>query len=562
MSTVVKEHIYRLRSETTNKLGLKDLVTWIPKHTRINGRPFSFKGHEYQQRIISDTSAERVIQKSAQTGLSEMSLREAAGKMAVMPRGYAIGYTFPTAGFASQYSRTRFDPIVMDSKTLRALGSEGIIDNAEVKSFSGNRFIYFKGAAVGNAAISTSLDELYHDELDFSDQQIIGDYTSRMIHSQHKRRTRLSTPTFPGGPINKAFMSSRRHYNMCRCDHCSHVFLPSYYDHVVIPGYSGALDEITEDNLHRVRFQEATLLCPKCGKVPDLSPPFREWVVENPDENHVAVGFQVSPFDAPTIVTVPYLIEASTKYRTKARFMNFNLGLPAEDAESGLTVEDINGARVPEDSASFNTHVMGVDLGSVCHFTVGGVAHDGTLVVVKRKRCTVGEFRKTYAALVAEYRVLLTVSDSQPYVETVLDMQKSDPNLYGAFYVKKQGLDLFEVRQREENSDSALAELRQVSVNRNAVLDKLMQEIRDGGIKFAEEQSEFEVARNHLVAMRRAAATLSNGEFMTNWVKPENGQDHYHHSTLYLWVAAQMRGVAVGAMSGLNFGIQTFRVKS
>ena len=120
----------------------------------------------------------------------------------------------------------------------------------------------------------------------------------------------------PGRPIDLAFSASRRHFNFCRCHLCGHSFLPSFYDHVRVPGWDGHLDEI-----HRVepatRYGEAQLFCQACGGVPSLQPQHREWVVHQPDEGHRAVGFRVSPFDAPNIVTVPSLIIASTKYASK-----------------------------------------------------------------------------------------------------------------------------------------------------------------------------------------------------------------------------------------------------
>lgn len=551
MSDVAVHHLQRLRSATVSKLGRRDLARWIEQNTTINGKPFSFKGHEYQQRIMLDESPEVVIRKSAQTGISEMSMRMVAGLIMIMPGAFRVGYTLPTATAATVYAKTRFTAVVSGSATLMAAISTRDIDTADTKTFGPNREIYFKGAATGNAAISTTLDMLVHDELSFSDQDIIGDYHSRLIHSQYKWKVKLSTPTWPGDAIDEAFKASRRHWNFCKCNHCGHRFLPDYYEHVKIPGYDRHLDEVTRENLHTLRYSEAQLLCPACVKPVDLSPANREWVCENPDDKYIAAGYQVQPFDAPTVVTLPDLIIASTSYANKSKFKQFSLGKPAEDAESGLTEEDLNTAGVELVTSPFTTHQMGIDLGLICHFSIGAIDSEGKLGVVHRERVPLSKFRERYWALKAQYRVTVVVSDIQPYTDLILGMSNEDPNLYGASYVTRNGLELFDVKVREDDPDSALLGVRQVHVNRNAMFDHILAEFRAGRV-WTYKGADWELFKAHMQDMKRASATLRNGEFTSMWQKSSKGQDHYHHSLLYLTVAAMMRGIASNQLlSGL-----------
>jgi len=565
MHETAAQHLSRIRQATTNKLGRGDLAQWIERNTFIGGKPFSFKHHEYQHQILKDDAPELVIRKSAQTGISEMSLRAAAGLVMIMPGSFRIGYILPTATFATDYAKTRFSPIVQGSPALRSAISSDDVDKADIKTFGPGREIYFKGAATGNAAISTTLDMLIKDEASFCDQEVLGDYTSRLIHSQYKWSITLSTPTFPGDPIDEAFTASKRHFNFCRCEHCGHRFVPDYYEHVRIPHWDKHLDEITKENLHLVRYQDAWLLCPKCVKPVSLQPDHREWVCENPTENHRANGYQVSPFDAPNVVTLQDLIIASTKYANKAKFKQFSLGRPAADAESGLTDEDVERIGFQLGQTPFNTHVMGIDLGLTCHFMVGGVANDGTLVVVHAERVPLRDFRNRYTALATQYRITIKVSDIMPYTDLIMSLSEQDVNLYGGLYVAKGGMEVYDVRKREEDNDTALAGLRQVAINRNALFDRLMAEIRPAdenaapGIRIAKTQ-EWETIRAHLTDMKRAQAALRNGEFTTMWQKSNKGKDHYHHALGYLWVAAQMRGVAAGVLNTGILGVSKFKV--
>lgn len=559
------QHYKRLLSKTTRRLSRADLAKWITDNTYIGGRPFSFKDHEFQEKILQDTSQEIVIMKSAQLGLSEMSLRMALGLVMLMPGNFAIGYTFPTASFASHYSKTRFDPIVRGSPSLRAAVRLTDLDNAESKAFGPGRFIFFKGAAVGNAAISDSLDLLIHDELDFSDPDIVGDYTSRLIHSPWKMKVKLSTPTFPGGPIDSAFGQSRKHFNFCRCQHCNTRFIPNFYEHVKIPGWDKHLDEITRDNLHTVNYAAAKLLCPSCFQAVDLNPEHREWVCENPEEPHIAAGYKVSPFDAPNVITLSNLIEASTSYASKAKFRQFSLGIPAADADSGLTEEDLERIGVQMVQSPFTTHVMGIDLGLTCHFMVGSLTPEGQLVVVHYERVPLKAFRERYTALKSQYRISIVVSDIQPYTDLIMSMSAIDHNLFGARYVTRQGLEVYDVKVQDPDNDNAIEGVREISVNRNAIFDKIMSEVRpaDGEAPrvVIRKLEDWELIKSHMTDMKRASATLRNGEFTSVWQKSSKGNDHYHHTLGYLWIAAQLRGIAMGGMATGMPGVSTFKIK-
>lgn len=556
MNEFYAQHLQRIRAATVDRLKLSDLPKWVERETRINGRPFRFRDHEYQERIMGDDSREVVIRKCSQVGISEMSIRMALGLVSLMD-AYSVIYTFPTATFASTYVKTRVDPVIEGSPFLRGAISNSV-DSSEVKQV-GHNFLYFKGAQAGTAAISVSCDHLIHDEVDFSDAMILGQYQSRLTHSPYKRKTKLSTPTVPDGPIDFAFKHSRRHWLFVKCHCCGHSFVPDYYEHVKIPGYDDLLVKITKDNLHKVRWEEAVLLCPHCGKAPSLQPEHREWVCENPSENYLAVGYQVSPFDAPNLITTPYLVEASTQYDRVVDFQNFNLGIPAQDAENGFTEEDLNSMRLPAASGG-TTHVIGIDLGLMCHIMVGYLASDLTLVVVHRERVPLSKFRERYFALSALYRVTIKVSDIQPYTDLIMDLSMSDLNLFGASYVTRAGLDVYEVKQRETDPDNAIAGVRQVAINRNALFDKILAEARSGRIKVVEGQ-EWDLFKSHLTDMKRASATLRNGEFTSMWQKSAKGKDHYHHALGYLWVAAQMRGLASGALAHRASMVTKFRLK-
>jgi hypothetical protein len=543
------EHLSRLRAAVERSHTLATIGPWICEHTSLRGEPFSFLGHEFQNTIVSDPRRQKNIRKCAQVGLSELSARVTLAFANILDATTWI-YTLPTATFAEAFVKTRIDPIIDTSKTLRD-AIHRTNDNATMKQF-GSSFIYFKGTVGQGAAISVPADGLVHDEVDFSDQMVMSSYESRLIHSPYKIKLKFSTPTVGGFGISAEFDTSQRFWNFVKCSHCTHWFLPSYFDHVQIPGFSGEKKEISKDKLPNLRWQEATLLCPSCGKEPDLGPAHRAWVCENPMEDHEAAGYQIQPFDAPTIITAPYLVEASTKYDRFVDFTNFALGLPAQDQETSFTHEDLERMKVSGKPDGFYMHVMGIDMGLTCHIVVLGCDPFDRCVAVHFEQVPLSRVFERKRELQLEYRTGVTVMDSQPYADMLMRMQATDPNLYGAVYVTSKDLAVYSVKKTEEDEKALDGEKksgqgeereRQVNVNRNRAFDGLLEAARRGLVGLTDGPY-WDTVGKHLMDMKRVKEFTREKEVAYVWQKSAKAQDHFHHALLYGWVAAKMRGIA------------------
>lgn len=549
-------HLERLRSATVDAFSVRTIPEWIVKNTRLNGTPFSFKDHEYQEMIARDDSQEVIVRKCAQVGISELSARISLALASVIP-GYTVIYTLPTAKFAAIFMRTRIDPVIQGSEYL-SQAVHKTTDNADVKRL-GDSYIYVKGSQSSNAPLSIPADHLVHDEIDASDQELLSVYQSRLTHSKYKRKTKLSTPTLPKFGIDYEFQQSRRHFNMVKCNHCNHWFVPDYYKHVKVKGSKVDLRDINKYNLYTIDYKSAYVECPACGRKPSLQPRHREWVCENASENFVAAGYQVSPFDAPNIITPGYLIEASTQYRKRSDFDNQNLGIPAEDKDATLTQEELEACLVGTVDAGWGYGcVMGLDMGLMCHCVISSPASDGRLRVVHTEIIPLGDVQRRRRELAREYRVRITVVDSLPYTETVIRMQDEDRNLFGAFYVESKSLETHVVKDRGEDEQRGVLEVRQVNINRNKAFDALMGDVRAGVVSKVRDANDA-VWVGHLQDMKRVKGYDQDNEIKYVWRKSHNGDDHFHHATLYSWVAAHMLGVAK-PMILMPTGVMTFKV--
>lgn len=360
---ITLEHLDRLESAVFRKHSMATLAAYITEHTFMHGQPYSFTDHEFQSSIVSDTSQEVNVRKCAQVGVSETSARLALAMVDVLSP-FTVAYTLPTAGFSGTFTRTRIDPIIDGSKRLKGAVHTST-NNSEVKRF-GDSYLYMRGAASSNAPISIPVDCLIHDEFDFCDMEVLKQYQSRLRHSKYKYVRRFSTPTLPDFGIDKEFKTSRRYFNLCKCDKCNHWFQPDYYKHVKVPGYDGPLEEVEARMMSHLRWREAYLACPNCGRKPDLGPQHREYVCENPGDSFIAAGYQVSPFDAPKIMKPSDLVKESVAYERSQDFKNFGLGLPADDKEATLDRGDFSNLFIQDDAGS-GAYVMGVDIGKQYH---------------------------------------------------------------------------------------------------------------------------------------------------------------------------------------------------
>jgi hypothetical protein len=553
----VSAHVERLTLGALKRYGASNVSKWVLDHTYYAGKPYSFVDHEYQERILNEAARDVVVKKCSQVGISEVSVRQALALVNIL-NPYTVAYTLPTAGFAGTFTKTRVDPVIQGSKTLK-FAVHKTNDNNEVKQF-GDSMLFFRGAASSNAPISIPCDHLIHDEVDFSDQEVLGQYVSRLTHSKWKRTTKISTPTLPGFGIDKAFQSSKRHFMHVKCHHCNHWFIPDYYKHVKIPGFRRDLREVNKQTLTQHRWQEAQVHCPNCDGKPMLGIAHREWVCENPGENHPAVGIQVSPFDAPNIITPAYLVETSTKYDRVQDFVNFNLGQCAEDSEATLSEEDFKELFVLAAPSPSVVHVMGVDVGNTYHFTVGSVDPWGRLHVVYTEQVPMGLARLKYIELQRRYRIICTVMDANPHAETVMALQGVDQNLFAAVYTQSRSLLTHTVIDKNSSPSEGKHFVRQVNINRSRSFDAYMEFLRSGSLTFQMSENRGLLIKHHTSMKRVRQIDHESGEPSFSWQKTD-GEDHFHHACQYLYMASKIMGVGAPMIQLPTCGVMKFRLK-
>lgn len=544
-----REHLERTRAAVNNVYDIYNMADWIQKHTYINSRRYSFDHYEYQKTILADTAKTTLTIKPAQVGVSELSYRYAVA-LCCTQEDFNLIYTFPSSGDAEKNNRTRIDPMIAQSTELSRLINPDM-NNSEMKQFGRNSFLFFKGTKSATQALSTPANCVIHDEYDASDIAQASVYISRLQNRPHKLRKIFSTPTVEKYGVSKEAETAKRYHQFATCTHCNEMFKPDYFEHVKVPGWDKDLEEITKTNLHVTRWREAHVVCPSCGKDPELHHSRMEFVCENANENYEAHAFYITPFTVPSIIAPSYLVQTGTMYSRYSEFKNQALGLTGEEKNESIQEGDIVGAEM-KGLVSSELHVMGSDMGIICYTTVGRMASDGTMLIVHREKIHYTLFESRSAVLAVQYRVILHVMDSQPYTDLVTRLSKSRPNNWGAIFVNTKSTTPFVLQEMEEDKSAGKMEMKLVKVNRTVALDSLLGVIKAGTFRI-ESSDENETYRAQLQSLKRLQKFTKDGELTYIWEKTD-GNDHYHFATLYLHIAIQMRGT-VGGMGALSAGI-------
>lgn len=562
MKIDLQAHLLRLREGVNNVHTLSNLAPWIEKYTYLDGKRFSFAGHEFQRDILADEAKTSIVVKCAQVGLSEALYRYAVAACATQDDFTCI-YTFPTSTDAEKNNKTRIDPMIESSAELKRLVNPNL-NNSEIKQFGRNSFLFFKGTMSGTQALSTPANAIINDEYDASDITTASVYVSRLQHKPHKIRKIFSTPTTDGYGISKEAETARRMRHFAKCAHCNHLFLPDYFKDVVVPGWDKSLEEITKETIHTTNWRDAYLKCPKCGQDPDLHHERMQFVCENPAEKHEANAWYVTPFSAHTLITPSYLVNTSTKYKKFSEFKNQALGLTGQDKSEAIMPEDIDAVAV-SNLGSTELHVLGADMGLMCHVTIGRIAHDGSLLVVHAEKVHYTMFEERTRELAVQYRVYCGVMDTMPYTDLVTRISKARPNWWGAIFTTSKIPVAYVLQTEEEDISEGKMTLRLVKVNRNIALDEVLSVIKSQKIAI-QRNDQFEDFKKQMTSLKKIQKFTKDGELTYVWEKTGDENDHFHFSLLYLYLATQIRGTAggsgfVSANMGLVYKIKDTKVK-
>lgn len=504
---------------------------WICANTTIRGKPFSFKGYEFQRQIADDMHPNMDVIKISQVGLSEIQQRK---MLAFLCRNTSTNgiFSLPNELMYRRFAQTRIQPLVDENRVFN-LGGDKMVRSMSLIQVN-NSFLHVVNATEGSAT-SISADALFIDEIDISDQQIIPLFSSRLQNSSWRINQRFSTPTWVNFGIDGTYNSSDQHEYVCKCQACNFYQIPLFDTRwVKIPGLaeSMSLTELNEEAVEALDLNEALVVCEKCGSPLDLGGT-REWVATYPSRTH-ARGYRIRPFST-TKLDIPYIVREQVSYRKRdfiRGWYNTVLGEAYTDARARLdetVIKSCMEASGGVEISSTDPVYIGIDMGQTCHLTLG-TPKQGKLLIFAFRTIPVNDLPRAVDEILKSYNVINGSCDRHPYTPTADSLREmSDGRILPAEY--RGDAPLKPVRNVEEV-------ITHLQVNRTTILDDVAGLVRSRKIIFANYGAQSSVLVEHLRDMIRQ----EDPEKPAVWIKL-TGRDHYFHSLAFLRAAVKIQGI-------------------
>jgi len=561
MSEITKQFIGSLRAKVSNRRAFKDIPKWIEENTSFpkdSSRKWSFAEHEFQKDIAGSSAPKQSTIKCSQIGLSDISIRKGLA-LSVLNPGINIIYTLPSGSFAGVFAKTRVGPIIKESKALSALLNQDT-DNTKIKQI-GSSFIYFMGTFSESSAISIPASMVVSDEVDFSDQSVLSDFSSRLGHEKEGEGQfiKFSTPTVEGYGISAEYAKSSKGRYQVQCEHCNTWSAPDFLQDVVIPELGVKADEVTKFDVIATpeKIKSAYCECQHCKKdlfTSLINPGRRQWVHEFPGKQKDHEGFKVCPLDVPAINPPHRTLAQMEDYKTLRNWKNFKLGQTDEASDSRFDVSVIDRVqRVVQATSRHWGCVAGIDVGKKQTWialgkpTIDHVSQEILEIqVVSLQVLDSTALGETLGVKILDILhkngVGSVVLDGAPDFTTAQIVSNGIRSGvgYGCYYSGSAAFSkILGYYKLNDNTGVCLAD-------RTASIDVFCELFNACRILLPRCQEAQRVGE-HLAGIKRLE--ISGGE--GRWVKLENREDHWAHALNYLCLASDIFGSSRAAGNGV-----------
>jgi len=486
------------------------LADWAVGRIRLEGRPFSFEGHEYLRALYNDVSPHVVLSKAAQIGGTVWALLKS---IYACLNGLNVIYFFPTRTDVLEFSKSRVGPFLSDNPFLAKQMTD--TDTAGLKRI-GDAHLYLRGMQSTVGMKSVPADMIVFDELDEAPPDAKALARERIAHSDYKRIIELSNPSLPDYGVDEQFLTSDQRHWTQKCQRC---------------GKWTALDKEFPKKLGK---EVKVILpkpdgsyyraCPKCQAELDVS--MGEWVPDFPDrEIH---GYRISQLFSSKVDPGEILTEYRTT-RYPDRFFNMKIGIPWADLERRLDMMSVLELcrNDPVRHSQKDVFAMGVDTGRELHVVIirlNPYKYEEVREVVHIGTCY--EFGEL-DALIRKYGVMRTVVDGLPETHATREFAKRNRRVFLNFFNENQrGIARWDWKSRK------------VEVNRTECLDASRAAIRQKRVALPRRSRLLETFARHMSA---DAKMLDEDEEtgIKKYRYIRTGANHYSMAFTYAWMAAE-----------------------
>jgi len=388
------------RTDLTNEelayvLTMLNPSSYLLKNHTVKNHPITFhiSGHDttkahshrpWQVQLVNDNHRNKVVMKSRQLGLSEISAAEMIHFADINSyNAPKCLYTFPTNNQMKDFVGTRIDPILQKGYYSTILDKD--VDSLQKKKIR-NSFIFFRSSSKGSAVEGVDVDWLALDEYDRVNSSAEISAMESMSSSQYGIVRKFSTPTVPDYGIHRAFTESDQHVYMHKCDSCGHWQQLDYENNIE------CLDEDGVDILAKtVREGTFRFICQSCGKPLDRWYS-GSWVPKYPERTRDGGGtrgYLISQLNV-VWISADELKRKELTSQSKQHFYNYVLGHPYQDlalaVQDGDVLDHRRGDDLPQpmmNRGGYRFISCGIDWGNRHWVTVRGFRDNGLMDIIR-----------------------------------------------------------------------------------------------------------------------------------------------------------------------------------
>lgn len=487
--------------------------------------PFTTEDHDFQIEMLQLTPRREAQKKATQMTFTETQVLKNLHGMINGKYPAGVLYMFPTADDVSDFSSSRFKPLIKDNPTTIGRYVRDT-DRTNLKRI-GQGFLYFRGARLtqviegqkkaASKLKSIPVDKIVLDELDEMTPEAIPLAKGRMKHSRIQEEVYLANPTIPDYGIDKLYNESDQRVWMIKCAKC---------------GKETCLEIEFPDCLERLKDGTVKRICVHC-RDSEIFPRDGHWVPQVPSKTEHMVGRWISHLNSSFVDPREVLGNFENPETDKTEFYNLELGMAHIDAESRLTKNQVYACcRLdPMPYGSTMQCAMGVDVGKLLHVVIGYKVNDYTAKVVKLAR--VPSFNDVHD-LAKRFNVQCAVFDLYPETRKVRNFRDNEEfAVFGCDYLDQQK------GPAKWNYKGGL-----VSVDRTEICDRTHKlVVNEGKLELPRKNTEIkEYAAEMINIAKVLEEDKATGRKVYRYRKL--GTDHYRHATNYFRLALGKVGIS------------------
>jgi hypothetical protein len=483
---------------------------------KLQGKDFQLEGHEYQPGLMQCGSRIKVMRKAAQMTFTESEVLSVLHGLIHDYYPTGVLYLFPTADDVSDFSKSRFAPLIQDNPYVIGRFIQNT-DSASIKRISSG-MLYLRGArstskvrgikADSSKLRSIPVDKVVFDERDLMSDEMVDMAIERMSHSEIQEQVHLGTPTIPDWGIDALYKESDQRVWMIRCDKCrEYTCLELEFPHCI---------KFKKDKAYRA--------CKKCGS--EIFTRDGEWVSQF--ESDIA-GFWISQLNSHYIDPGEILrLYDNPPHGNIQEVYNSKLGMPYIATEDRLTQQDVYECMGSDSMLTRDVGpcAMGSDIGKTNHVVIGK-KHHGRLKIVYINR--ISGFNDLHD-LAQRFGVTSACLDLYPETRKVREFQKSEK------------IRVFGVQYRDQMKDGWRRDDSQgvITVARTEICDATHRLITKREVELPRRGGEMETFAKQLTGIAKVLVEdEETGSRVYRYRRVGTYGDHYRHALNYFWLAAQ-----------------------